>query len=386
MPKQKLSRQHQKSKITDESIALQLVEQAGDAIFSVDLKGNVTYANKAAQELLKLPLSKILHHHFTVFLAKDSLVKARRYFQRVRHQAQAVRDELNTVDGKGNVMRAEFTAFPVLTDGKVTHMHAIIRDVSRRKAMERLVQEAEKMKAIQFFITGTAQEIQYPLKGTCDRVERLIHEYEHKHFEYIGYKDFKQILKVLRTVGGQLRSCYETTQQLSDLTKAKNRLVVHHCSVNAIIKETARMLAQHLKTSGISVQLKLTADPTAIAVDAVEFGLVVHNILTNAIQAMPSGGKVIMKTSHAKNSPWLRIECRDSGVGIERDALPRVFEPFFTTKQARGLERIAGLGLSTVYFIVGQNKGTIEIKSNLREGTSVILQFPLHKSSKLSKS
>jgi signal transduction histidine kinase len=98
------------------------------------------------------------------------------------------------------------------------------------------------------------------------------------------------------------------------------------------------------------------------------------NLIFNAMEAMPDGGRLIIRTFHDAWRNQLRLEVEDTGVGIPEDKVSQIFEPFFSTKsQDKGV----GLGLSVVYGIIKEHRGSIYVKSDVGKGTNFILRFPL---------
>jgi len=118
-----------------------------------------------------------------------------------------------------------------------------------------------------------------------------------------------------------------------------------------------------------------------VAIGPLEFNQVMTVILTNAIQALPGGGDIYLNTSYRKNEKRVRVECRDDGMGIPPEALPRIFEAFFTTKN-RGLEKSSGLGLAIAYSIMKAFQGDVVVKSKLRRGTLVQVFLPVYNNHK----
>ncbi len=150
-----------------------------------------------------------------------------------------------------------------------------------------------------------------------------------------------------------------------------------HCDANAVIREVVRRLAQSFETAGVQCKLKLAGQLPLVALGALELNQVMTHILTNAIQAMPRGGNVEVRTFYQKAGGKVQIECRDEGVGIAPEDLPRVFEPFFTTRN-RGLGKSPGLGLAIAYSLTKSFQGEIILKSKLRQGTLVKIAFPVY--------
>ena len=107
-----------------------------------------------------------------------------------------------------------------------------------------------------------------------------------------------------------------------------------------------------------------------IRVDPEQVKEALVNLLMNAREAMPDGGRVTMTTRKSDHG-WVEIEIKDTGAGIPTDHLPRIFEPFFTTK-----EYGTGLGLTNVKRLVEDNGGTLDVTSVLGSGSSFVARFP----------
>jgi len=347
----------------------QLIEQAADAIFTVDLKGYIVYANKAASEIIACPQSKIVGAHFTAFVDKDSLKIAKDHFNKVKNDIVVVRDELSIVDAKGHIKQVEFTASPMYDGKNIFQINTIVRDVSKRKQWELLMLETEKMRAVQNFISGTAQEIKHPLKGVVNLTRRLIDQYKHRDFEYIGYKEFNNIIQKLETMHERVQYCYDTTDRLIKLNQRKAGIAGHFCDVNKVVGQSLKLVKHNLEVADIKVKVNLEKGLPAAAINESELTHTVINVLTNAIQSISTNGKISVKTSYNAKEDKVEIECRDNGIGIPKEALPYIFEPFFTTKE-RGLEKNSGLGLSIVYSIIKSYRGDIQIKSSQKTGTA----------------
>jgi signal transduction histidine kinase len=102
--------------------------------------------------------------------------------------------------------------------------------------------------------------------------------------------------------------------------------------------------------------------------------------LFNAIDAMPDGGTLVLASGFNPRTKVVEIEVSDTGCGISKESLPHIFEPFFTTKtEGKGL----GLGLSTVFGIVDRHKGSIEVKSEVGQGTTFTIRLPANLKEKI---
>jgi len=228
-------------------------------------------------------------------------------------------------------------------------------------------------------LSGLAQELDAPLQSLVKSSQKLLDDYKSRDFEYIAYKDFKNIIATLEQMNRQLKRCRMTTEHMLHLSKGKGGVLSRPSDVNAAINEVTGLLDQQLKSAKDKVVMHLADNLPLAVIGKVELHQVIHNVLINAIQAMPAGGKIKIRTGLDKDRNMVAINVEDEGVGITSEHLSKVFEPFFTTKE-RGVEKSTGLGLSIVYAIVHAAGGDIHIQSSLRKGTTVRIDLPVHSS------
>jgi len=227
-------------------------------------------------------------------------------------------------------------------------------------------------------ISGLAHELDSPLKSILTRTKKLIADYKNRDFEFISYKDFKSIISTLEQLERQLEHCSQTTSRMMYVGKRLSRLEENNCQINDAVKNVAGALSQQLKSARIKLILRLGKELPLATLNPIESHQVIHNVLINAIQAMPGGGTIKVKTFLNKAGD-IAIDVTDEGIGIAPDHLSKVFEPFFTTKE-RGIDKSAGLGLSIIHSIINAVGGDVQIKSSLRRGTTVQISLPVYKS------
>lgn len=361
-----------------------LSEQASDGILLINLSGKIMYANNASCSLFGRVQKNILGAHFKSFLESGSVPNANKCFSQVKKGKNTVCSVLNIKTGKGKIVAAEFSGTPIFDGDKIIYVHTIVRDINERVRLDNMIRESEKMKALQNFITGTAQEIHQPLKGLFLRSDGLVKKYKDQHFEYIGFREYKDIVKTIESMRDQAKYCFQTVDRLIDIHKKKIKFKNNCCNVELIIKEVLQAVSHDLNIKDINVKLKVPKECPQLAIGVVEFNQVMNNIVTNAVQSMLSAGTIEIRVENLMAENMVKISCIDEGIGISKEYLSQIFDPFFTTKK-RGLEKSSGLGLSIVYSIVKSYKGQVSIKSSLRKGTEVIVLLPVYKTLKNKK-
>jgi len=228
-------------------------------------------------------------------------------------------------------------------------------------------------------ISGLAHELDSPLKSILARTQKLISDYKDRDFEFISYKDFKVMIATLEQLERQLEHCSQTTTRMLYVGKRLSRLEENSCQINDVIKNVAADLSGQVRPSHVKLVLRLDKGLPLIVLGPVESHQVIHNVLINAIQAMPGGGVIRVRTFRAKTRKAVGIEVVDEGVGITPEHLTKVFEPFFTTKE-RGIDKSSGLGLSIIHSIINAAGGSVHISSSLRKGTTVSIFLPVYHS------
>jgi len=155
-------------------------------------------------------------------------------------------------------------------------------------------------------------------------------------------------------------------------------------TLNASVTGVHEMLSQ-VVSEGIAMSTSLASQLGAIEADASQIEQVIMNLVLNARDAMPTGGRLIIETANEDlgveqameigiaKGPYVRLSVRDTGCGMDAAVRARIFEPFFTTKE---LGKGSGLGLSTVFGIVQQSGGAIAVDSEVGRGTTFHVYFP----------
>ena len=361
-----------------------LTEGARDGIAALDEEGRFVYANASLQDTLGFRAEKYRGRHFIKFVPKETVHHAESIFNRAKKGEKHINAMIDIRSEHGEIVPFEVSVTPMLKSGKVVSIHLIARDLRARRKIESMERQAEKMEALRYFITGTAQELKNPLLGITRRAQTLLKKYADRDFEYISYREFQDIISNLSSINDQVQYCYETSRRLTAMGQKKAGMRGGHCGPCSIIRGVIKDKETYLLENDVRPQLSLADKDIEIRMSALDLTQILHNLIDNAVQAMPSGGVMAVKTCLAKHGREFVIEIKDCGVGIPKDQLRHIFEPFFTTK-IRGVRKNSGLGLSIVYSLVKDCQGTMQIKSSLRQGTVVRVFIPVYRPRKEKK-
>jgi len=260
-------------------------------------------------------------------------------------------------------------------DGDVA-FEMIVQDITEQKRTEEQLRQTQKMEAIGQLAGGIAHDFNNLLTVISGNVELL----EDDLADDDAHRDD------LSHISKATKRASSLTQRLLAFTRKTPRSV-GAVDVNEVIPDLERMLVP-LIGEKIALSTELGSENLMVSIDLGEFEQVVVNLMLNARDAMPDGGSVTIRTqlspdprnrTGAESSqkdvsePGCLLSVTDTGVGMDAATRSRVFEPFFTTKP---MGEGTGLGLSTVYGIVNQAGGTIDVESVVDEGTTINIWLP----------
>ena len=174
-------------------------------------------------------------------------------------------------------------------------------------------------------------------------------------------------------IESESRRCGEIVKDL--LTFGRTTSISYEpTDLNRVIEHCVRLVKHKLDLASVHLDVDLAHDLPMIRCDPGQSEQVVLALVINAVDAMPNGGNLKLRTLRRPNSGEVAIEVEDDGAGIPKDVLPHLFEPFFTTKER---EHGLGLGLAISLSIVERHQGRIEVKSELGRGTKFTVILPV---------
>jgi PAS domain S-box-containing protein len=252
-------------------------------------------------------------------------------------------------------------AYPVHDrDGKVARTVGIVHDVTLERELEEQLRHAHKMEAIGTLATGVAHDFNNVLQSIIG-------------LGWMALKKDARPSEVREHVEAVVRTARRGGAVASRLTSFARRGKTVGCfqEVDAMVQEVAGLLT-HLLTEDVNVELLLDAAGAVVKTDAAQLEQILMNLAANARDAMPHGGKLVIRTS--VEGDRVRLEVSDTGCGMDAATRARIFEPFFTTKTAG---RGTGLGLASVQAVVQQHGGSVRVESEPGKGTTVVLDLPM---------
>jgi two-component system NtrC family sensor kinase len=230
-----------------------------------------------------------------------------------------------------------------------------------KKREEQLIQ-SRKLAAVGNLTAGIAHELNNPLNNISLTTEALIDEFD----EW----DKETKFKMLRDIFTQVERAGATVANLLDFTR-RDKEEFEQIYIRDVLERTLKLMANEISLSKVQLDLDLVDNLPSIMGNQNNLQQVFLNLFLNALQAMPDGGKLIVRTNAENES--LRVTISDTGVGIPKENINSIFDPFFTTKE---MGKGTGLGLSVSYGIIQKHRGSITVESEVGKGTSFTIKFP----------
>jgi two-component system cell cycle sensor histidine kinase/response regulator CckA len=351
------------------------VQQAGEVIVITDLQGTIEYVNPAFEEI-------------TGYLKEEVIGKNPNILKSGKHDKSFYQELWDTISRgetfksrmvnkrkDGSVYTEEATISAVISaEGEIVNYVAVKRDITDQLNMEQQLRQAQKMEAIGRLTGGVAHDFNNMLGVILGYAELALDKLEPTDNIH---DDLEKILDAAERSSAIVRQLLAFSRQQ---TIAPKRL-----DLNGAVTGTLKILRRLI---GEDVELQWLPDPEPLPVkmDSSQMDQILANLCVNAKDAIKDNGTITIETGvtlfdeaycsdHVgfQAGEYVMLAVSDDGIGIQEEDLDRVYEPFFTTKE---LGRGTGLGLSTVYGIVKQNHGFINIYSEPLHGTTVKIYLP----------
>ena len=344
----------------------QTIEHAPATIFQLSYdEGTILEANRVATETTGFAREELVGRRIWDLHPPAERDRVRQDWKRARTQGHHSTHDLNLVHRSGRLIPV-FVTSGVIEYGKNRFIQRICVDLSERKRLESQLVQSEKMAAIGQLAAGVAHEIRNPLNAIRMAL------YDLREILSDGSEDARDDLRIAEEELERAKAIIDGLLEFSRVSHAETEPVY----LNELLEKTLLLLNRYLRNHRVQVETRFGAVPACIANEN-EMRQVVLNLLTNAVQAMPDGGTLLLRTKliddAAGDGAKVLFEVADSGVGIPPDHLKDIFNPFFTTKEpGQG----TGLGLSVVDSIVRRTGGQIHVESRVGRGTTFRLELP----------
>jgi PAS domain S-box-containing protein len=341
-----------------------LIQDAGDAIITVDTADRISSWNASAERIFHASAASMLQQPIGTLLPSDRYTEWR---DEVKQHGQSLQVDTHLTPPQSSPCDVLLTLSPL----RGTHndipagMSIILKDVTEERRLREQVLHAEKLRAVGEMAAGIAHNFNNVLTTILTRSQLLAQQVTDTAAVQRG-------LGLIEQAASDGAALVRRLQQLARGSAAPERAWLDlNILVQEVVETTQPLWHDHARREGrpVEMHLALTPVPRLLGRGA-ELREVLTNLLLNAVEAMPKGGQITIRTWVEASS--VRVAVGDTGVGMTAEVRRRLFDPFFTTKGARG----TGLGLSVSQAIIKGHHGTLTVESEPGHGTTFVMTLP----------
>jgi len=342
-----------------------LFEHNPHAIYALNHQGEFVAANPATEAILDLPPDDLLGSRFSDLISENNRGLVLPLFEQVL-KGEPQRYEMPVVTRSGDTILVRGVAAPITVGGDVRGVIGVAEDITARKEMEGQLRQAQKVEAVGQLAGGIAHDFNNLITGIRGFTQLLLEE--RTDLDPSIRDDLQEIDRTAARAAA-------LTQQL--LTFSRQTVVAPTVQdLNQVVEETLPMLRRTIPGSVLLIS-ELEEDLWPVYADRAQLEQIIVNLVVNARDAMPQGGRVAIRSRNAEGegggADMVVFSVTDSGTGMSPETEERIFDPFFTTKDS---QRGTGLGLSTVYGIVKRAGGSIHLETAVGQGTTFEVRLP----------
>lgn len=359
-----------------------ITERSFDAILAMDLEGRITFVSFVAERILGYKPEEIKGKSLHTFFAEREIPKAAQAFAEVASGKSMRGLELELLRKDGSSVTVEVNGAPIIKDGKVVGVQATARDISERKQMQQKLQEySEELEALVEKRTRQLEEAQDQLVkserlAAIGQVAAMVgHDLRNPLAGIKGAAYYLKTKPALRKDRKTMEMLELIEKDIEYSNKIITDLLEYSRDVHLELTETTPKLIIGETLSLLEVPnniqvINLTESDPRIKADIEKLNRAFVNLIKNAIDAMPYGGKLAIKSTGTNDN--VEFTFADTGMGMTKEQMGKIWAPFFTTK-AKGM----GLGLPICKRIIEAHKGYITVESMPGIGTTFTVTIPI---------
>ena len=352
-----------------------ILDSSIDGIIATDLQGRVISTTPNIKDLIGYDQDEVIGKKANTFYGKG-VEDEKKIMSELMAKGELRNHEMKLRKKEGGLIDVNISA-SLLRDekGEIIGTLGIYRDINDKKKLEAQVLQSHKMEAIGTLAGGIAHDFNNLLMGIQGYTSLMLLDIGSMHPHYERLKGIEQ----------QVKSGAELTKLLLSFARG-GKYEVKPTNINDLIEKSSNIFGRARKE--IKIYRKYEKDLYAVEADQGQIEQALLNLYVNAWQAMPGSGELYLETEnvtldanyvepyHVEPGKYVMISVKDTGLGMDSATQQRVFDPFFTTKE---MGRGTGLGLASVYGIVKNHGGIINVSSEKGKGATFTIYLPVSK-------
>jgi PAS domain S-box-containing protein len=346
-----------------QTLLMNILESARESIYAVDTEGRFQWCNRATLEATGYKSEQLIGHSFLdITFEADREMSNKHFEQTLEGKPQTYEARFFSYDG--NLRYALFDTAPLVVDGNTTGVLGIARDITEQKQERQRAAQADKLRALGQLASGVAHDFNNALTAILGRAQLMRRQVQDDSLVHN--------LDVIQTAAEDAAATVRRIQTFARQSPAKEFELLDVSSLlRDAIEITRTRWENEARVRGLRYEVELQAAcPYYVLGSASELREVFVNLIVNAVDAMPLGGRLSISCMRAGEN--LSLQFADTGIGMTEDVRERIFEPFYTTKGAHG----TGLGLAVSYGIIERHKGRISVESEVERGAIFRIDLP----------
>jgi PAS domain S-box-containing protein len=341
-----------------------IIESINVGLLAVDLEGRVTRMNSALELILGLARDQATGKRVEELFSEDFADTLRQVLGNDRWRLREIRNiyKIHTATRTGQTLVLNIAIAPLQDLQEQTGALVVVEDVTSRIRLEEQLQQREKLSSIGLLAAGVAHEVNTPLTGVSSYTQMLL--------GMLPEADPKHAL--LQNVRRQAERATNIVNNLLNFSRTGSATEFGEVDIHRVLDDTLQLLEPQLRSNQIEIVRAYQEEQPLVFGNSGKLQQIFTNLLLNARDAIPNGGKIRISTAQGDNGS-LVIEVADSGIGIAPENVAKIYDPFYTTK---GVGRGTGLGLAVSYGIVQEHSGHISVESTPGRGTTFRISLP----------
>ena len=354
-----------------------LVENINDVLYAADRQGMITYISPVIESVLGYHADELIGKFFFNYIDRRDQARLKSDFARALDAVSSPR-EYRFIDKSGETKWCRISSHPMSEGAERIGIQGVLVDISHSKLLEEQLQRAQKMEALGTLAGGVAHDLNNILGGIVSYPDLLL----------MDLPQGSPLRRPLTTIKNSGQKAAAIVQDL--LTLARRGVATRDLlNLNQVVKDcldSPEILSLMSLHPNINISTPLQSDLLNIYGSSIHIFKSLSNLISNAVEAMPKGGRIEIATSNSyadrvvsgfdavKEGEYVVLSVADSGIGIPESDKARIFEPFYT-KKVIGRSG-SGLGMAVVWGAVKDHNGYIELQSQEGQGTRFELFFP----------
>src|SRR6266567_1198217 len=341
-----------------------IIESINVGLLAVDPVGRVTRLNSALENILDLRRDEAIGKRVEDLFSEDFADTLKQVLGTDGWRLREIRNiyKIHTATREGRTLVLNIAIAPLQDSHEQTGVLVVLEDVTSRIRLEEQLQQREKLSSIGLLAAGVAHEVSTPLTGVSSYTQMLL--------GMLPATDPKHAL--LQKIGSQADRAVNIVNNLLNFSRTGGATEFTDLDINRVLDDTIQLIEPQLRRNQIEIVREYETEPPPVFGNAGKLQQIFTNLLLNARDAIPDGGRITLRTTSAEDDS-LVVEVADTGIGIAPENVAKIYDPFYTTK---GVGRGTGLGLAVSYGIVQEHSGHISVESAPGRGTTFRIALP----------